>query len=156
VKARTATQADIPAILEMAKAFLESTDYGELLGTMDVARTTALAEALMGTPDGCLFVLERWDDRREDEAPQELVGMIAGFASAHIITGRIFAEEVAWWVDHDVRSQGGGALLIAAFEDWASGKGCAVVKLVSPNSAVGLFYTKKGYREVETAFVKNL
>ena len=144
---RVAGPEDVPDVIRLTQGFLEGTAYGPLLGAPDPALLEAVANFLIASPDGVIFLA---DDRGK------VRGMLGGFAAPHIITGRKVSEELAWWVEPDARGARAGLLLIQAFEEWSRLQMCFMVKMVAPNPKVARFYTRSGYLEVETAYAKTL
>ncbi len=63
-------------------------------------------------------------------------------------------------VDSDYRRMGIGSLLLRSVEEWATKKGCSIVRLSSSatRTAAHEFYQEKGYIKIKTqySFVKSL
>lgn len=80
------------------------------------------------------------------------VGYVLGFT--HLT---FFANGPVAWVEEivvteRVRAQGVGKALMNGFEDWAAGRGCAMVALATRRAAP--FYRALGYEESATYFRK--
>lgn len=157
MKIREAVDTDAADILRMAMAFADSTNYGKLLKPVPAMLEELIDQVMqMGT----ILVAEDWSIfpvNRKGEHERELVGMIALVAMPHPMNGETVAEELAWWVEP--RSRGGsvGPRLLQAAEQWACKKGIHMLKMVAPaHTDVGEFYRRRGYLEVETAWVKVL
>ena len=142
---RPGVEADAPQLVRMAKRFLEETAYGALLQPSDatLGELVALVDQI-----GQVYVAE---------VLGEVVGMIAVLPLPHPADGRMYADEVAWWVEPEHRTGRIGPQLLRAVEDWSRDQGLFMVKVTAPaNTAVGVFYRRAGYLEVETAYVKVL
>jgi GNAT superfamily N-acetyltransferase len=85
-----------------------------------------------------------------------LIG-IAVVELPNLITGDLYAEEVAWWVEPNRRGLRLGPQLIAVAEEWATTRGLRSIKMVAPiPSQVGRYYERRGYVALETAYLKVL
>lgn len=83
--------------------------------------------------------------------------MLAIVVLPHPITGRLYADELAWWVEPRFRRGRIGPTMLKHAEAWARQKGATVLKMVAPaGTDVGRFYEATGYRAVETAYQKRL
>lgn len=159
---RHATDADKPRLIEMAARFLLETPYGrlfderatpmslsELIGNVLALGVIFVAEVSVG----CAFLCPGCTARC---APSlKLVGMLAIVAIPHPMTGRTYADEIAWWVEPEHRHGTLGPKMLREAEDWAISQGANMLKMVAPaGSTVGRFYEHVGYRPVETAYIK--
>ena len=150
MKIRDGELADLPRLIEMAENFLMLTTYGGLLIPAP-GKLEAFVELIL--THGKAIVAEVPHPERPEY--WQLVGMIGLVALPHPITGQLIAEEVAWWVEPHSRKGTIGPRLLQAAEDWASVKGVTVLKMVAPaGSDVGTYYERRGYKALETAFVK--
>jgi GNAT superfamily N-acetyltransferase len=87
----------------------------------------------------------------------QLAGGIAVVELPNLITGDLYAEEVAWWVEPNRRGLRLGPQLIAVAEEWATTRGLRSIKMVAPiPSQVGRYYERRGYVALETAYLKVL
>lgn len=159
---RFATEADKPRLIEMATRFLLETQYGRLFD--ERATPASLSELVTNVLTlGAIVVAEYRPLMpaifEDDAAPAEpkLVGMLAIVAVPHPLTGKIYGEEVCWWVEPEHRHGTLGPKMLREAEDWATRNGANMVKMVAPEgSTVGEFYKHIGYRPVETAFIKSV
>jgi len=143
---RPATTDDALAIVEMALRFLRETPYGALLGDGNPLVIGAVLSTLLA--QGIVLVAERAG------IP---VGFIAALAMQHPISGRMYGDEVAWWVEPEARNGRAGVMLLTALEEWARQEGLSLLKMVAPaESQVGTFLHRRGYDAVETAYQKRL
>lgn len=91
------------------------------------------------------------------DAGDRLAGFLALVALPHPLTGQLYGDEIAWWVEPEYRRGRVGPQLLVAAEQWARQMGCQSVKMVAPfKSTVGAFYERCGYTAVETAYAKQL
>lgn len=157
---RPATAADTPRLVEMATRFLRSTPYGEVVEP-DPACLAALIAVVL--EHGVIFVADYpmytrvIDGDVVEQGDPYLVGFIGLAALPHPLSGELYADEQVWWVEPEHRHGLIGPRLMQAAEAWARQQGCRSVKMVAPHgSSVGEYYSRMGYRPVETAFVKFL
>lgn len=145
---REATPADKSRLVEMAVRFLLESPYGQFFddkATPDSIGTLIDNVLVLGT----VFVAERQD--------KAVVGMLAIVALPHPLTGRLYAEEIAWWVEPEHRGGLLGPKMLRVAEEWATRKGANMIKMVAPTRGdVGRFYEVVGYQAVETAYFKRI
>jgi len=143
---RAATIADAPRLIEMAKAFLLQTRYGDTLRTNPDA-----LEALVGQVLELGYIAVADVDGR-------LEGMLAVVELTNPISGDPYADELVWWVEPDARSRSIGPKLLYSAERWAHGRGLPLIKMVAPVGALAVaqFYRRRGYEPVETSYMKRL
>lgn len=83
---------------------------------------------------------------------------IAICENMNVVTGELFADEITWWVEPEMR--GGrriGPQLMGAAELWATTRGLRSIKMVAPiPSTVGKFYERAGYQAIEVCYRKVL
>lgn len=143
---REATHEDLDVLLLMARAFLASTLYGKLAGHVSRYQLEGFLDDVLAR--GVVLLAE--DEGR-------IVGALAVLAGVHAISGHFYADEQAWWVEPDARAAGIGEALLDTCESWARAHGLWSLKMVAPaGSTIGAFYERKGYAEVETAWMKVL
>lgn len=151
---RQATLEDLPRIVEMAVRFNIESLYAEIC-PVSRERLTALAELLIA--DHVIFVAERTLGYAGMPPVTVIVGMLAMAVVPHLLTGRDYGQEVAWWVDTEHRHTSAGPRLMHKMQGWASQKSLHMVIMLAPaDSTVGRFYQQCGYRAVETSWVKVL
>lgn len=147
VTIREAQDPDVPRIVEMIGHFI--TDRYSHLFDVQPARLEELVGLVRRV--GVILVVSR------DRAPEELVGFVAGAALQEPIAGIPLLDEMAWWLEPGYRKGRLGHYLLRSFEDWARQKGLSMVKMVAPaGSSVGNYYTRMGYEQVETSYIKRL
>lgn len=143
---REATLADGPTIIELARHFHADTAYRSVI-TFEQQPLERLLPLVL--EQGVILLAEM--------EPGRAVGMLVLVALEHPYTGERFADELAWWVEPELRSGLVGPKLLRAGEAWAQAKKCAILKMIAPaGSRVGVYYRRLGYQEVETTFVKEL
>jgi GNAT superfamily N-acetyltransferase len=84
------------------------------------------------------------------------VGAIGGLLSNDPGDGLLVMQEAFWFVHPDAR--GGGLYLLSEFERLARDVGASriIVGHLSSNPRVAIVYRRRGYRELETFFGKEL
>jgi GNAT superfamily N-acetyltransferase len=84
-------------------------------------------------------------------------GVLLATAQEHPFAAVRYASETVWWIAPEARGMGASAML-EAFETWAMGQGCAFAGMAALNAAprAGLIYQRRGYRPIETHFIKHL
>ncbi|QWF19300.1 GNAT family N-acetyltransferase [Lysobacter capsici] len=143
---RKATEADIPAIVEMGREFYPSTHYSAHIpfcpeSVAAIARTMQESGILLVADDG-----------------GALVGM-AGLVVAPFMFNRAYtgAYEVMWWTSPTAQGHGVGKALLAAIEPAAAEFGVLPIQMVllpsSPPQAAVL-YERAGYAVSETSYTK--
>jgi hypothetical protein len=167
---RDAVVEDAPVLLRMSLRFLES-DFKTIV-TPNADALSALILAVLA--QGAVFIAERehanecssWchlpdPERCTMHGPHvcncgpRAVGMLALVVLPHPMTGRPFADEVAWWVEPEYRKGLAGPQLLRRAERYAQDAGLSLIKMVAPAaSSVGAFYERRGYVAVETAYQK--
>lgn len=150
---RLATTDDKPRLIEMSARFLLGSPYGAFFDNQATPDSIAvLIDNVLIL--GAIIVAEI---EIVDEHRRELVGMLAIVALPHPLTGRKYADEIAWWVEPEHRGGTLGPKMLRAAEDWATRNGANMVKMVAPaGSDVGSFYERIGYSVVETAYIKRI
>ena len=135
---RTATALDQTALFDLVRSFPSPS-----------ARTSdGYAEALrIKLSDQSYATLVAVDKDR-------LIGYLAGCSHQTFYAGGSIAWVDEIWVEPEYRGQGTGRLLMDAFEDWASSRGCVQVSLATRGAAP--FYEKLGYASSAGYFKKHL
>lgn len=141
---REAVLADVPALVQMGQRFRQETAYADRLRN-NPEQMTALAEKLIADANGVVFVTER---------DGVLVGMIGLLLFAHHLSGDLTVGELFFWVEPEHR--GHGVRLLRCAERWARAMGATTMQMIAPTTAVGQFYERLGYAEIEVAYEKVL
>jgi GNAT superfamily N-acetyltransferase len=159
---REATPEDIPRLIEMATRFLLDTRYGSLFDNQATPVTIAqliiqvMAIGVIYVAD-CQMFTRMVDSDVVEQGDPYLVGMLAIVCLPHPLTGKPYADEIAWWVEPQHRGGSIGPKMLRAAEDWATTNGANMVKMVAPaDTTVGKFYERMGYQAVETAYIKTI
>lgn len=140
---RPATPADRGAVIAMASRFIEETAYRAWPATEEhLGELFDLAHV-----HGVIFLAEDqgW-----------ILGMLAIVVVPHLLTERLYAEELCWWVNPAVRGGLAAPRLLEAAEQFTRQRGLSCLKMVQPadQPTVGRLYSRRGFRPVEVAFVK--
>lgn len=79
-------------------------------------------------------------------------GVLIAAAGIHDFAPIKVASELMWWIDPTCR--GGGCVMLDAYERWASDRGCDLIGLAARDDRPAALYARRGYRPVESHFVK--
>lgn len=143
---RTATLADVPAIVELSSHFLLATPYGQVLPVEPEYLEHCASTVIEGT--GVIFLAD---------AGERPVGFLAAYLGRHPFTGQVYVEELAWWMEPTARKGTAGPRMLWLLIEWARQSGAVVLKMVAPaGSDVGDFYLRHGFTHLESAFLKIL
>ena len=142
---RTATDADIPDIVRLGRAFAESTQYGEVVGPVSEVKVGNVCRFCLA--NGAIFVADSDGD---------LVGFLAVARHPHDYSDQVALSELAWFVLEDWRHGRLGDRLLHAMERWAVLNGVHRVTMIAPVHAPGVarYLARRGYTAVETAYSK--
>lgn len=144
---RDGVEADIPEIVRMAEEFWKHTQFDD---PFEAEMVEGMAAECMS--QGLMVVLE-------------LNGGVKGFCCG--VKGPLLANsqiysgtELAWWVDEDARSSGGGVELLRTIEEKAKEGGCKYWTMLfmqtSMPESIEKIYLKMGYNLAETSYTKRL
>lgn len=144
---RMATADDIPALVEMGEGFFGT---GKLPGRFDADTFVSFWSSTIASGRGALIMGD------QDEEP---VGTLGCLLFQDPCCGDLVAQELFWWVNEEARGNG-SIMLLHAFEAWAKEQGAARVILSAicglRDEALGRVYERRGYRELETNYVKEV
>ena len=87
----------------------------------------------------------------------QIVGSLGAMATPDINDGELVATEAFWYVLPSHRGQRGGIGLLDTFEAWADEIGAkrkTMVALKSMPDSVKALYLSRGFREIETHYIK--
>lgn len=143
---RPATEADIPACLEMGVKFHASTDYAAYI---PFCRDTVAEYGRMCIASGVLLVAER---------AGELLGVVGLFIGPSIFNKAVHsAFELMWWVEPGEQSAGVGKALVAAVEPACKARGVVSIHMLHLNTSppqAGALYERMGYKYAESVYIK--
>lgn len=138
--ARPATEADIPAILDLGERFHALSPWRDR--PFDRGATEQTVRNLISAPCGALFF--------------NGAGILGGVLSPIYFGGGLVAQELFWFADR------GGRELLDAFEAWAAENGAAGVLMVNlvmnerTDAVMNRMYERRGYQLRERHFYKEL
>lgn len=141
---RQTQQSDLPGILELIHEFHE-----ESLNEFGVTCVDGVANELMPKMVETSMVLEH---------ENEIVGVIAGFITSHIVSKEPLMQEVIWFVSKKHRRN--GIKLYRAFEHMCEKMGIKQLVMVNmgntDNDMFERFYESEGFNLLEMQYIKNL
>jgi GNAT superfamily N-acetyltransferase len=113
----------------------------------DAAYAAAVASAYIADGDKLCLVLNR----------DGVAGVLAAHVYQHPLAPVLAADELMWWIDPAHRGRGALAML-AAYEDWARGKGCALIGMATPpdDERAAAIYRRTGYAPAGAHFFKTI
>lgn len=91
---------------------------------------------------------------------KEIVGVIAGMAIELPVNDLIVSQELILWLDPEHRNGKTAPKLIDAYVEWSKKLGCDFVRLsaldVVLDGRAGVLFKRKGFKPIETAYIKEL
>jgi GNAT superfamily N-acetyltransferase len=148
---RAATLNDLPALLQMGRAFFDESGFGAET-SLDAESLEKTLRYLIESGEGAVFVAER-------------TGAIVGCAGAlrfpyYFNLACSAAQELFWWIAPEHRGSILGVRLLQALERWARDSGCATLTMISlpalEDSPAAALYRRMGYRPSEHNFIKRV
>ena len=147
---RLATLDDIPVLLKFAKNFHTVSPYRGMRFSRDKGEEFLKGVILGPQSEGIILVALK------DTKP---IGMLVGVAREPVFTRSRVAMELGWWIEEADRHSRASFLIYSAYEDWAKRVGCSHVQgayLPGVSPTLDQFYKKRGYKQVESSFLKTL
>lgn len=141
---------DIPALMKFARNFHESSPYNTMKFD-HVKGEIFLRDIISGKKTDGVVLVALHDD--------EPVGFLVGVANEPVFSSVKIAMELGWWIEPEARGSRASFLIYSAYEDWARRVGCHYVQgayLPGVSPPLDEFYKKRGYRQVESSFLKVL
>jgi GNAT superfamily N-acetyltransferase len=147
-KIRPATREDVPRIVEMAEQFYATTSYP---GFAPLAKESAAGLAIVTMDHFLLLVVE---------VEGRVCGMVSlSFEPFTFNVNVTVANEIAWWMDPEVRGLGLATELLHEMEEACRAKGINVIRMAlmanSPDKA-RILYERMGYVHTDSHFMKVL
>src|SRR5258705_13398483 len=130
---KVATLVDLPEIADMSMKFIETTGYVPFADRTTIERL--ITNLITGEQNEKIIIFE------------PCVGFLAGCVVPFLFGPHLLANEIAWWVEPEIRGNGIGKEFLSAFEYWAREKaGCTMLSMVSLDDEIGKVYEKRGYK----------
>lgn len=141
---RNTTDGDIPEILALVRAF-----HAENLDEYGLSCDDGVAMRIIPMMVKTSLVLV---------ADGKIRGVIAGFVTNHIVDSKKLFQEVIWFVSKEYRKY--GLKLIEHMERFCKKMGCEHMVMVTlgdkMRDKLDKFYSKNGYKYLETQYIKAL
>lgn len=147
---RLAKLDDIPVLLKFAKNFHSVSPYRGMRFSRDKGEEFLKSVIVGAQSEGIILVA------LHDSKP---IGMLVGAAREPVFTKSRVAMELGWWIEPEFRKHRASLLIYSAYEDWAARIGCSHVQgayLPGVSPELDAFYKKRGYRQVESSYLKTL
>lgn len=145
---REGTKADWPDVLEMSKKFYQMGGYPVAIPLHEPSMEKLYDMIL---EQGFLYVAT---------VEGKPVAMLGCLLSPYLLNHNFLTStEIMWWVDENHRGGSMAIRLKDKAEQRAKAEGCVtqvMTKLANSGPQVEKMYLHSGYREIETAFIKEL
>lgn len=144
---RKATIDDRDKAVSILKEFFEQTDYAELGWSQESIED--IVEKLTVTDTAILFINDSG------------TGLVGGYCTPYWMNmGKVFAQEMFWYVLKGHRGGTDGARLLKAFEDWAKEQKADYICMSSTANldpeGVGNVLKRRGYKPVDISYLKEI
>ena len=147
---RDAIETDILDIVLAVKQFCKEVPH-PAWGRFDSNKVKDLVSGLIESENGFVKIVT---------IDEEVVGALLATATPVAINSFIFAQEIMFWLDPDHRNGKTSSKLIEEYVEWSKAAGCDFVRLSSiedlQGSRVGLLFKRKGFKPIESAYIKEL
>lgn len=147
---RDAIETDVLDIVLAVKQFCKEVPH-PAWGRFDSNKVKDLVSSLIDSEAGFVKIVT---------IDEEVVGALIATATPVPINSFIFAQELMFWLDPDHRNGKTSPKLIDAYVEWSKAVGCDFVRLSTLDelldSRVGIIFKRKGFKPIETAYIKEL
>ena len=147
---RDAIETDVLDIVLAVKQFCKEVPH-PAWGRFDSNKVKDLVSSLIDSEAGFVKIVT---------IDEEVVGALIATATPVPINSFIFAQELMFWLDPDHRNGKTSPKLIDAYVEWSKAVGCDFVRLSTLDelldSRVGVLFKRKGFKPIETAYIKEL
>lgn len=147
---RDAIETDVLDIVLAVKQFCKEVPH-PAWGRFDSNKVKDLVSGLIDSEAGFVKIVT---------IDEEVVGALIATATPVPINSFIFAQELMFWLDPDHRNGKTSPKLIDAYVEWSKAVGCDFVRLSTLDelldSRVGIIFKRKGFKPIETAYIKEL
>ena len=147
---RDAIETDVLDIVLAVKQFCKEVPH-PAWGRFDSNKVKDLVSGLIDSEAGFVKIVT---------IDEEVVGALIATATPVPINSFIFAQELMFWLDPDHRNGKTSPKLIDAYVEWSKAVGCDFVRLSTLDelldSRVGVIFKRKGFKPIETAYIKEL
>jgi GNAT superfamily N-acetyltransferase len=142
---RRATETDLDALVKMSLRFQAEVYVRHLFATVETFQR--LARLLLTSSTTAVWIA------CDGDTP---VGMFAAALYHQPMSGELIGSEVCWWMEPEARGGRTGLRLLRLAETWAKDQGAATFQMMAPTKAVGRFYERLDYEQIETLYQRRL
>ncbi|MGD9682609.1 MAG: GNAT family N-acetyltransferase [Candidatus Obscuribacterales bacterium] len=144
---RVATLDDLNTLVRFSRKFQKNSPYKGMEFSNERTRQTLEAIIRTNGLKGIVLVALKGS---------EAVGMIVAMADYPPMSSDLMSTELAWWIEPEHRKSRRSLLLFETYEAWAKKIGCKYIHSAYLEGSTELtsFYNRKGYKKVETSFLK--
>jgi GNAT superfamily N-acetyltransferase len=147
---RKATQGDVFNIVFSVKQFCKSVPH-RAWGRFNAEKVSTLVHSLINDREGFVYVVDYKGD---------IVGALIGVIADLAISDDTVAQELMLWIDPEHRNNRAALELLDTYVKWSEAMGCTFARLSSVDelmgSKVGILFRRKGFKAVETAYLKEI
>ena len=147
---RDAAQTDVLDIVLAVKQFCKEVPH-PAWGKFESNKVKELVSGLIESDGGFVRVVTKDD---------EIVGALIACATVTPINSFVFAQELMFWLDPDHRNGKTSPKLIDDYVKWATEAGCSFIRLSTLDelldSRAGVLFKRKGFKPIETAYIKEV
>jgi hypothetical protein len=148
---RQAVSSDIPTLVKLGRNFHAASKYAELGLHYDPMATHEFLDGLLERQDAAVLLAE-------DAGGAQ--GIAAAIESRAYFSRTPIAIEIFWWVEPGERRGVTGLALKRLLTEWAEGRGCELITMVSlaqiEGSPAEEIYKRQGHIPVETTWMKRI
>jgi GNAT superfamily N-acetyltransferase len=144
IKVSLAVPSDLDRLMVLAQEF---SDEAPETHKMELDVATNYMAAHLENPNGVVITLV---------VDNVIQGFLVGLCSSTLLSSKVLATELAWYVNK--KHRGSGLVLLEVFEQWAEHMGASAVVMADLQDVASLarLYEKRGYKKREVSYVKEI
>lgn len=144
---KLATHDDFPDIKRLALAFANASPYKDL--GIDEERIDDIIVTFLQSDKRDRIILLWMKDGKA-------VGILAGMIETNLFNMKKMAGDLMWWIDPEHRGGRAASEMMKALEYWARQRQCQILVMVDLLGNLNKLYTRKGFIQRETTYMKVL